>query len=176
MEQKYVDRLNELKFSTDPNSVKTVLSIRAHHNEYNDVTDKTTIIIKMPTCYGPEEERDLFKKVFDTLSICYKKLVDPTFFSPGRGYSPWILDNEIGFSLNDVLTEQEAIAQVLKMLDYGFEQKKADYLSTPENTPENVKKRHTIAKVARRLRVIQTFIEAGYVSYESSVENYDPLD
>ena len=59
MEQKYIDELAKLGFSSNLETVQTVLAARAYHNTYTSITDCSYAVLNMPTCFDAALEEKI---------------------------------------------------------------------------------------------------------------------
>jgi len=175
MEQKYIDELAKLGFSSNLETVQTVLAARAYHNTYTSITDCSYAVLNMPTCFDAALEEKIKALVFKALTVCYKNSVDITHLSY-LSNEPRVGKNRIQFVFSDALTEEQIIEKVLALLQFTLNTIKEIYDKTSANAsdPESYKKR--LNSMSARVKAMQIFIEAGSTSYEYHTESYDPLD
>lgn len=179
MEQIYKDKLIELGFTADPESVKTVFATRAYHNTFNGITDCSYGVLTVPACLSAKRERLITEVLFDILSTAYYNTERITHYSPANLPRIRIENNRIQFEFSDALTEKQMVDKLLTFLRSADEQLNRIHieLSLEEPRDPNYEKTELVINtIINRIEAIRVFIEAGSTSYEYNLEAYHPLD
>lgn len=176
MEQRYKDELNKLGFTSNVESVKTVLETRAYHNTCDDITDCSYAVLNMPTCHDAAVETKMRDILFKLFSECHLRTVEITHYSPLGGKPFSISRDSIQFTFSNALTEKELVDNVLYLLQMSFDAVREAYFKLSPDDPDLKTKKRKATMLGKRIKAIQIFIESGSTSYNYYTQHYHPLD
>lgn len=173
MEQKYLDKLSKYGFVENIDSVKTVLECRAYHNTYSSITDSSYAVICIPTLFSVRLEKKIKSDIASLIQKYYFSTIELTHFPCiSNGFK--IIDDNIQLTFSNALSLEKISSLVISILEMVFEEIKNKYREASSDELKTT--RIYLAKLGRRVRAIQIFIEAGSTSYNYTEKHYHPFD